>query len=96
MSRIRDAALQGAIARCGKLLGLAALASLLVLSAAYAQTKGTPGDDSGLRLVTLAPIPAASNNSTGGGMYSFDISFVDPSSGNYYLADRSQSICKDA
>ena len=56
---------RGAIGRSGKLLGLAALASLLVLSAAYAQTKGTPGDDRGLRLVTLAPIPAASNNSTG-------------------------------
>src|SRR5438477_7815468 len=91
MSRSRDASLHGAIARCGKLLGLRALAFLLILSAAHAQTKGatpTP-DDRGLRLVTLAPIPAASNNSTGGALYSFDISYVDPSSGIYYLADRS-------
>ena len=94
MSKSRDAALHGAIARCGKLLGLGALASLLVLSAAHAQTKGatpTP-DDRGLRLVTLAPIPAASNNSTGGALYSFDISYVDPSTGNYFLADRSNRV----
>jgi hypothetical protein len=82
----------GSIARCGKLLGMAALASLLVLSAAYAQTKGTPGDDRGLRLVTLAPIPAASNNTTGGAMYSFDISYVDSFTGNYYLADGSNRV----
>jgi hypothetical protein len=92
MSRSRDVSLHGAIARCGKLLGLGALASLLVLSAAHAQTKGTPGDDRGLRLVTLAPIPAASNNSTGGALYSFDISYVDPSTGNYFLADRSNRV----
>src|SRR5204863_3711027 len=91
MSRSRDASLHGAIARCGKLLGLGALVSLLVLSAAHAQTKGatpTP-DDRGLRLVTLTPIPVAPNNSTGGGMYSFDISYVDQSTQAYYLADRS-------
>src|SRR5947207_11481735 len=94
MSKSRDASLHGAIARCGKLLGLGALASLLVLSAAHAQTKGaTPTPDTrGLRLVTLAPIPAASNNSTGGALYSFDISYVDPSSGNYYLANRSNRV----
>ena len=93
MSRSRDAA-PYAIARCGKLLGLGALASLLVLSAAHAQTKGEPPtpDDRGLRLVTLAPIPAASNNSTGGALYSFDISYVDPSTGNYFLADRSNRV----
>jgi hypothetical protein len=94
MSKSQDASLHGAIARCGKLLGLGALASLLVLSAAHAQTKGatpTP-DDRGLRLVTLAPIPAASNNSTGGALYSFDISYVDPSTGNYFLADRSNRV----
>jgi hypothetical protein len=45
-----------------------------------------------LHLVTLAPIPAASNNTTGGGMYSFDISYVDSFTGNYYLADRSNRV----
>ena len=78
------------IARCGKFLGMGLLASLLVLTAAHAQTKGTsPGDPKGLHLLTPVPIPAAPNNSTAGAMYSFDISYVDPSSGNYYLADRS-------
>jgi hypothetical protein len=92
MSRSRDASLHGAIARCGKLLGLGALVSLLVLSAAYAQTKGIPEDTRALRLLTLVPIAPAPNNSTAGAMYSFDISYVDPSSGNYYLADRSNRV----
>ena len=92
MSRSRNASLHDAIAWCGKLLGLGALASLLILSAAYAQTKGTPGDDRALRLLKLVPIAPAPNNSTAGGMYSFDISYVDPSSGNYYLADRSNRV----
>ena len=77
MSRSRDASLHGAIARCGKLMGLGALASLLVLSAAYAQTKGIPEDTRALRLLTLAPIPPAPDNTTAGAMYSFDISYVD-------------------
>ena len=81
----------GSIRRYGKLLGMAALACLLVLSPGYAQ-KGGPGDARGLHLLTLAPIPAASNNSTGGALYSFDISYVDPSTGNYYLADRSNRV----
>src|SRR5438067_5160071 len=91
MSKSRDAALHGAIARCGKLLGLGALASLLVLSAAHAQTKGeTPTPDTrGLRLLTLDRVPPSPDNTTAGAMYSFDISYVDPSSGIYYLADRS-------
>jgi hypothetical protein len=69
-------------------LGSAAVAFLLVLSAGHAQT---PGDPNGLHLVTLAPIPASPDNTTGGGMYSFDISYVDTSVANqtYYLADRS-------
>ena len=82
---------RGSTTRCGKLLAMTALASLLVLSVAHAQTKGatpTP-DDRGLRLVTLTPIPVAPNNSTGGAMYSFDISYVDQSTQAYYLADRS-------
>src|SRR5438067_5740047 len=94
MSRSRNASLHGAIARCGKLVGLGALASLLVLSAVHAQkpgqTKGEAGADRGLRLLTLAPIPSAgSDNTTAGAMYSFDISYVDTTNQTYYLADRS-------
>ena len=79
----------GSIGRSGKLLGMAALASLLVLTAAYAQTKGIPEDTRALRLLTLAPVPASPENTTGGGMYSFDISYVDTTNQTYYLADRS-------
>jgi len=36
------------------------------------------GADRALRLLTLAPIPSAgADNNTAGGMYSFDISYVD-------------------
>src|SRR5215471_15253622 len=50
------------------------------------------GADRALRLLTLAPIPSAgADNNTAGGMYSFDISYVDQTVPNqtYYLADRS-------
>jgi PEP-CTERM motif-containing protein len=45
-----------------------------------------------LTLETLIPIPAtAANVQPGGAFTSFDISFFDPVSGNYYLADRSNA-----
>ena len=87
MSRVAHTC--GSIGRSGKLLGMAALAFLLVLSAAHAQTKATTADDRGLRLLTLAPIPPAPDNTTAGAMYSFDISYVDRTNQTYYLADRS-------
>jgi hypothetical protein len=34
-------------------------------------------------------VPVSAINGTSGAMYSFDISFVDPATGTYYLADRS-------
>jgi hypothetical protein len=40
------------------------------------------------RLLGTVPIPVSSTNTTGG-MFSFDISFVDRATGTYYLADRS-------
>ena len=87
MSRVAHTC--GSIGRSGKLFGMAALAFLLVLSAAHAQTKATTADDRGLRLLTLAPIPPAPDNTTAGAMYSFDISYVDRTNQTYYLADRS-------
>ena len=41
-----------------------------------------------VRLLTTVPVPVSSTNTTGG-MYSFDISWVDRTTGTYYLADRS-------
>ena len=55
-------------------------------------TKGEAGADRALRLLTLAPIPPTAGNNTAGGMYSFDISFVDESTQTYYLGDRSNKV----
>lgn len=41
-----------------------------------------------VRLIDSMAVPVATGNTTGG-MYSFDISYVDQSTGTYYLADRS-------
>lgn len=42
-----------------------------------------------VRLLSSVAVPVSSINTTSGAMYSFDISYVDPSTGTYYLADRS-------
>jgi hypothetical protein len=55
-------------------------------------TKGEAGADRALRLLTLAPIPGTSANTSGGAMYVFDISFVDQGTQTYYLADRSNAV----
>src|SRR5882672_826804 len=41
-----------------------------------------------VRLIDSMAVPVATGNTTKG-MYSFDISYVDQSTGTYYLADRS-------
>ncbi len=42
-----------------------------------------------VKLLKTIPVPVSAVNGTSGAMYSFDISFVDPATGTYYLADRS-------
>jgi len=42
-----------------------------------------------VQLLKTFPVPVSAVNGTSGAMYSFDISFVDPATGTYYLADRS-------
>ena len=54
------------------------------------QGEGT-GDRS-LRLLSLAPVPPTTANTTGKAMYVFDISFVDQKTQTYYLADRSNAV----
>ena len=44
-----------------------------------------------VRLLTTIPVPVSAANTTGG-LYSFDISFVDQSTQTYYLADRSNAV----
>jgi hypothetical protein len=45
-----------------------------------------------VRLLKTVPIPGTAANTTNGNLYSFDISFVDPSTQTYYLADRSNAV----
>ena len=84
--------------RYRKLFALGALIGLIVLPVGTAlraeegeRAKGEGGGDRALRLLTLAPIPASKANHTAGGMYSFDISFVDQKTQTYYLGDRSNA-----
>src|SRR5215831_5902311 len=65
---------------CGTAI-VATGAVLLAGNASWAAEKA-------LRLLDSMAVPVAAGNTTGG-MFSFDISFVDQSTGTYYLADRS-------
>jgi hypothetical protein len=68
----------------------AGAAALLLGSAAWAAQAQTPSDPPALRLIKIIPINGtAANRATK--MFSFDISFVDPASGLYYLGDRSNA-----
>jgi len=42
-----------------------------------------------VKLLKTIPVPVSAVNGTAGALYSFDISFVDPATQTYYLADRS-------
>src|SRR5438094_324842 len=61
----------------------------------FGTTPGRAGDrDYGrargpISLLKTIPVPVSSANTTAGALYSFDISFVDPATQTYYLADRS-------
>jgi len=67
---------------CGSAI-LAATALLLAGNAAWAASS-----EPALKLLNSLPVPVATGNTTGG-MYSFDISFIDQATGVYFLADRS-------
>jgi len=84
--------------RLSKYLGsgsMAIAALILAGNAAWADDfnqgrKGNEaGDDRATRLVKIIPVPASPGNNTAGGMYSYDISWVDQPTQKYYLADRS-------
>src|ERR1700756_1876090 len=46
-------------------------------------------NDRAVRLLATIPVPVTADNTTAGGLYSFDISWIDKTTGMYYLADRS-------
>jgi hypothetical protein len=62
---------------------LAAAGLLLAGNASWAQST-----EPALRLLSSVEVPVTDGNTTNG-MYSFDISYVDPATGDYFLADRS-------
>ncbi|MGA8548838.1 MAG: hypothetical protein WB678_01245 [Stellaceae bacterium] len=64
-----------------------AAAPALLTGSAWAQTTTSEGPVS---LLFTIPVPVASTNTTGG-MYGFDISWVDPVTQTYYLGDRSNA-----
>ena len=64
-----------------------ALALLLVGTGAWAASPEKKGP---VRLLFTIPVPVAPTNTTGG-MYAFDISFVDQTNQTYYLGDRSNA-----
>jgi len=75
--------------RCWRTTAAAAVL-LLLGTPAWAQSEETNEPAAAVRLLTTVPIKgtAASPNTK---MFSFDISFVDPATGLYYLADRSNA-----
>ena len=75
--------------RTSLLAAAVAAAPLFLGSAAWAQGNPT-GNASALRLVKIIPVPPTPQNPVGK-MFSFDISWVDPANGLYYLGDRSNS-----
>src|SRR5262249_25485955 len=77
---------------------VAALAALLLPVGNAASGGNGPGGNEGqadrgaVRLLKTIPILGTLDNATNGKLYSFDISFVDPSTQTYYLADRSNKV----
>ena len=89
--RARSGSLCTATGRYWRSSVLAAIAACLLLlgSVAWAQEE-TSEPAAALRLIKIIPINGTAGNPHNQ-MFSFDISFVDPKSGLYYLADRSNA-----
>src|SRR4030095_6839217 len=75
----------------GLLLLLAVAVAFLLLSigSGRADDRDRESARGSVKFLKAIPVPVDPVNGTSGAMYSFDISFVDPATGTYYLADRS-------
>src|SRR5277367_3383416 len=82
----RDSLLNAALRKNFRLLAVATASTLLLPGAAAWAAKPTGP----VSLQFTIPVPVAPTNKTGG-MYGFDISFVDQTNRTYYLGDRSNS-----
>ena len=70
---------------------VAAVAVPLLLGSGVV-TEGNAANSPALKLISIIPIPLRADGlNKAGGMFSFDISWVDPANGLYYLADRSNA-----
>ena len=69
-----------------------ALAAVSLIAAGNVTLAKDGESDKPVRLLATIPIPPTSTNNTSGGLYSFDISWVDQASRTYYLADRSNAV----
>jgi hypothetical protein len=65
------------------------LAAPLLVAASAGADDGNRRVEPAVRLLASVKVLPSALNTTAGGMYSFDISYVDESTGTYYLADRS-------
>ena len=68
-----------------KYCGVGAVAAALLFAGG---TSWAQSSEPALKLRSSVPVPVAAGNTTGG-MYSFDISFIDQATGVYFLADLS-------
>jgi hypothetical protein len=71
----------------GKVAGLA-LAAASILAAGLAPARAANTD---YQLLSTIALPATAANNQGGAFTAFDISYVDPITGDYYVADRSNA-----
>jgi hypothetical protein len=71
-------------------LAAAGAALLLLGNATWAAQEQAPGDPPALRLINTIPINGTAGNRATS-LFSFDISWVDPTTGLYFLADRSNA-----
>ena len=76
--------------RAAALVAVASSALLLSATSGWAASGAAAEKKGPVRLLFTTPVPPAPSNKTGG-MYAFDISFVDQTSQQYFLGDRSNA-----